>query len=83
MGVISTAEEAEVVAKEWLGQRHPKRLGKVVFNEVMLEGTTWSIRATAEIKGDLLDKTRIAYAIKVDSETTKVIGYSQEKAEKS
>ena len=82
MAVISTAEEAEVVVKEWLSVRHPKRLGKVVFNGVMLEGTTWTIKLMAEVKGTLLDKSRVSYVIKVDSESTKVVGYSQETSEK-
>ena len=76
MALITTADEAETVAQEWLKQRHLKRLGKAKISHVMLEGGTWTVKANLEIKGDLFGRTKSTVMLKIDSESMNVVGYS-------
>jgi hypothetical protein len=76
MALVTSADEAEIVAEEWLKRKYPKRLGRANFSHVMLEGKVWTLRADLEIKGDLFARAKSKVVMKIDSESMNVIGYS-------
>ena len=81
MSVIGGAEDAEAVAKDWLTRRHGKRFNKVKFDEIMLEGDVWTLRGKLGLRGGLLAEPKQNIVIRINSETTQVVGYSEAKAE--
>ena len=78
MSLLATTEDAEQVAKSWLQRKYGKRLGKIKFVEVMRENDHWMVKASVKLaSGVLLVKPHMVQ-IKIDSNSTYVLGYSEE-----
>ncbi|MDG6899126.1 MAG: hypothetical protein JRM91_01415 [Nitrososphaerota archaeon] len=83
MSLLATTEDAEQVAKSWLQRKYGKRLGKIKFVEVMRESDHWMVKANVKLaSGVLLVKPHMVQ-IKIDSNSTHVLGYSEVEIEKS
>jgi hypothetical protein len=78
MSLVANAEQAEIVAEEWLKRRYAKRLANVRFSEVMLDGSSWTVKVDFAVKGDLLDKKKGRVTLKIDSQSLGVVGYTDE-----
>ncbi|MCL4355950.1 MAG: hypothetical protein JRN56_01230 [Nitrososphaerota archaeon] len=77
MSLLATTDDAEQVAKSWLQRKYGKRLGKVKFIEVMKESDYWTVKANVKLaSGVLLVKPHLVQ-VKIDSNSTQVLGYSE------
>jgi hypothetical protein len=81
MSVVGSAEDAEAVAQDWLMRRHGKRFNKVKFDEIMLEGDVWTLKGQIVFRGGILAEPKQNVVIRISSETTQVVGYSEAKVE--
>jgi hypothetical protein len=76
MALVNSTEEAETVAVEWLKKKYAKRFGKAKFSHVMLDGSTWTLKAEVGFKGFLgPEKGRVL--LKVDAQSMGIVGYSE------
>ena len=83
MSLLVSPEDAEQVAKAWLQRKYGKKLGKVKFVEVMSDGGVWNVRASVRLATGILSLGSYMVQLKVDSNSTDILGYSEsEVAEK-
>lgn len=81
MSVLATTEDAEQAAKSWMEKKYGKKLGKVKFVEVMVEGGVWTLKAQVKLAtGVLLVKPHVVQ-LKIDSASMNVLGYSTAEVE--
>jgi hypothetical protein len=74
---LTSAEEAEEFAKEWLQSKYRNRIAKLRFSQVMLESGVWTIRAELELKQGVLSTIRQDFVLKIDGTSGKVLGYRE------
>lgn len=77
MSLVGGAEDAEAVAQDWLKRRYAKRFGRVRFEHIMLEGGTWELKGNLEFRGGILAQPKRKVLLKISSETTQVVGYTE------
>ncbi|HYC11480.1 MAG TPA: hypothetical protein VEC02_02315 [Nitrososphaerales archaeon] len=77
MSLLENADQAEVVAENYLKRKYPKRLGKIRFGHVMLDNGVWTVKANVEA-GSILSSSKKSVLLRIDSRTTNVVGYSDE-----
>lgn len=76
MALVGSTDEAEVVAEEWLKKKYSKRFGHAKFSHVMLDGNTWTLKADVGFKS-LLGPSKGRVLLKIDAQTTTLVGYSE------
>jgi hypothetical protein len=77
MSLLASTDDAEQVAHAWMEKRYGSRLGKVKFVEVMSENGTWTVKANVKLAAGLLAFKPYLIQLKIDSNTTDVLGYSE------
>jgi hypothetical protein len=77
MSLISSADEAEQVARGWLSQRYKRRIAKLGFPTVSLDAGIWTVRAEVRLRSGVLSVVNRTVFLKIDPGTTNVIGYSE------
>lgn len=77
MSLLESADQAEVVAENYLKRKYPKRMGKIQFGHVMLDNGIWTVKASIEA-GSILSSSKRSVLLRIDSRTTSVVGYSDE-----
>jgi hypothetical protein len=77
MSLVTSAEEAEEVVKQWLEKKFAKKLKKVRVTHISLAHATWDVEAEVDLSSGVLSVEHQKLSLKVDSETAKVIGYSE------
>jgi hypothetical protein len=82
MPVIASADEAEGVADEWLKHRFEKKVARTKFSQVTLENGTWTLKADVLFKGGILAQPKKTLVVRVDSQSTQIVGYSELPEEK-
>ncbi|MDG6898946.1 MAG: hypothetical protein JRN12_02265 [Nitrososphaerota archaeon] len=82
MSLLASTEEAEFAVKAWLQKKYGKRLGRVRFFEVMKEGDVWTVKANLKLVSGVLMAKPYFVQVKVDSNSTQVLGYSEAEIEK-
>ncbi len=75
--MLSSTNEAEEVATEWLKEHYPQRIGKIRFRTVMLEGEAWTIKAEFELRKGIMDSIQQFISMSIDSLSGKVMGYRE------
>ncbi|MDG6937757.1 MAG: hypothetical protein JRN42_04355 [Nitrososphaerota archaeon] len=82
MSLLASTDDAELAAKAWLQKKYGKRLGRVKFVEVLKDSDVWTVRANVKLSsGVLLIKPHMVQ-VKIDSNSTQVLGYSEAEVEK-
>jgi hypothetical protein len=77
LSIVSTTEEAEEVAKQWMKHKYSGKIAKSKFNQVMLQNGIWTIRADIEIRKGVLQTVPWTLIMRIDANTTNVIGYTE------
>ncbi len=77
MSLLATTDDAEQVAMSWMQKRYGNKLGKVKFIEVMGENGVWSVRANVKLSTGLLAFKPHVVQVKIDSNSTEILGYSE------
>jgi hypothetical protein len=77
MPLVSTTDEAEQIAKDWMRRRYGNKISKVRFHEVMLQDGVWTLRAEAEVPKGVLSTAPVSIVLKVDADAPNVVGYSE------
>lgn len=76
MPVVTDTGQAEEVARQWLKAKYGGKLSNIKFTEVMLEGDVWNIRLDGTLNRGLLDLSKRVIVVRVNADTTDVVGYS-------
>ncbi len=61
----------------WMEKRYGDKLGKVKFVEVMGENGIWMVKANVKLSNGLLAFKPHLVQVKIDSNSTDVLGYSE------
>ena len=77
MSLLASTDDAEQVARAWMEKRYGSRLGKVKFVEVMSENGTWTVKANVKLASGLLNFKPHLVQLKIDSNSTDILGYSE------
>ncbi len=77
MSLLATTEDAENAAMAWMEKRYGEKLGKVKFVEVMGENGVWIVKANVKLSSGLLTFKPHLVQVKIDSNSTDVLGYSE------
>jgi len=77
MSLLASTDDAEQVALSWMKKKYGDKLGKVKFTEVMGENGVWNVKATVKLSTGLLAFKPHLVQLKIDSNTTDVLGYSE------
>jgi hypothetical protein len=81
MSLLARTEDVEQVAKTWLEKKYGKKMMKLKFVEVMGEGGLWNVKARVKISTGVLAVTPMLVQLKIDSNSTDVLGYAESEIE--
>ena len=57
--------------------KYPNKIAKAKFSEVMLENGVWTLRIEVEMRTGVLAAATRILVLKIDPDTTNVVGYSE------
>lgn len=77
MSLVTSAEEAEEIAKQWLERKFAEKLRRSRVKEIQLSEGLWNVKAEVVLRSGALSMSSHAVHLKVDAGTAKVIGYSE------
>lgn len=77
MSLLASTDDAEQVARSWMEKRYGSRLGKVRFIEVMSDNGVWTVKANVKLATGLLAFKPYVVQLKIDSNSTDILGYSE------
>jgi len=77
VSVVTSAEEAEEIVKQWLSRKFERRLRKTRVTHISLSEALWNVEAEVEITSGLLSTTRQKVSLKVDSNSAKIVSYTE------
>ena len=83
LSIISTTDEAEGVARQWMKRKYSGKIAKVKFNQVLLQDGVWTLKADVEMRTGVLSTAPRTLMLKIEADTTNVIGYSESPAPRS
>jgi hypothetical protein len=81
MSLLSRTEDVEEVAKSWLERKYGKKMTKLKFVEVMGEGGVWNVKAQVRVATGVLAVTPMLVQLKIDSNSTDILGYAESEIE--
>ncbi len=82
MSLLSSTEDVEEVAKAWIQKRYGKKLGKLKFIEVMSDEGVWTVKASVKLATGVLSITPHIVQLRIDAQSTDVLGYSESEVAK-
>jgi hypothetical protein len=77
MSLLARTEDVEQVARSWLERKYGKKMMKLKFVEVMGEGGVWNVKAQVRISTGVLAVTPMLVQLKIDSNSTDILGYAE------
>lgn len=77
MSLVTSAEEAEEIVKQWLERKFAGKLRKSRVREIQLLEGLWNIKSEIVLRSGAFSISSHVVNMKVDAETGKIVGYSE------
>jgi hypothetical protein len=74
---LTSAEEAEERATNWLRTKHRNRIKKLRFTNITLENGVWRIRGELHLKAGIFAHSKHVLVISIEAATGKIVGYTE------
>jgi len=77
VSLVTSAEEAEEVIKQWLNRKFSDKLRDTRVREIHLAENIWNVKAEVVLRSGTFSTSNHVLQMQVDAVTGKIIGYSE------